>query len=335
MKILVVGAGAIGGYLGVKLARAGQAVTFVARGESLAAIHAGGMKLITPQGIEEHATGVSAVETAEDAGPQDVVLLAVKAHQVAAVAPAVQRLLRADTTVVTLQNGIPWWYFHRHGGPHEGRVVRAADPDGSIARFIDPERVIGCVVYPAAILVAPGVVRVVEGERFSLGELDGSTTPRIEALASALTGAGLKAPVVKDLRSEIWLKLWGNLSFNPLSALTHATLAAICRFPATRDLSAKMMAEATAIAEKLGVTMRISIERRIAGAEKVGEHKTSMLQDVEHGRPLELDALLGPIVELADLTATPIPNISAVYAISSLLARTLESAHGRLAITPR
>jgi 2-dehydropantoate 2-reductase len=333
VKIAIVGAGAIGGLLGVRLALDGQDVTFVARGANLAAIRAGGMKLVSETGAEDHATAVAAVERPEDAGPHDVVLLTVKAHQVATLAASLRYLCHDDTAIVTMQNGIPWWYFHNHGGEHEGRPVRAADPDGSIARHIDPARVIGSVVYPAANLVAPGVVQHVEGNRFSLGELDGSTTPRIQAISAAMAHAGFKAPIIRDVRSEIWLKLWGNLSFNPISALTHATLVDLCQFPLTRELSARMMAEAEQIAHKLGVAMRISIERRIAGAEKVGAHKTSMLVDIEHGRPVELDALMGAVIELGELTQTPTPHIGAVYACASLLARTLAVSGGRLRVS--
>ncbi len=334
MKIAIVGAGAIGGYLGARLALSGETVTFIARGANLAAIRAGGMKLVSAEGVEEHAREVAAVEAPEAAGPHDAVLLTVKAHQVAAVAAGLRHLCRDDTAIVTMQNGIPWWYFHKHGGEYEGRPVRAVDPDGTIARHIDPARVIGSVVYPAASLAAPGVVHVIEGNRFSLGELDGAVTPRAEAIAAALARAGFRAPVVRDIRAEIWLKLWGNLSFNPISALTHATLVAITQFPPTRDLSAKMMREAEAIAEKLGVRMRVSIERRIAGAERVGAHKTSMLVDVEQGRPIELDALVGAVVELGELTHTPTPHIGAVYACASLLARTLAQTGGRLRLSP-
>jgi 2-dehydropantoate 2-reductase len=333
MKIAIVGAGAIGGFLGVKLALDGQDVTFIARGANLAAIRAHGMKLISETGAEEVATNLKAVERAEDAGPHDAVLLTVKAHQVAALAPDLHHLCHDDTSIVTMQNGIPWWYFHKHGGEHEGRAVKAADPDGSIARHINPARVIGSVVYPATNLTAPGVIQHIEGNRFSLGELDGQTTPRISALSAALTHAGFKAPVIRDVRSEIWLKLWGNLSFNPISALTHATLVDLCQFPPTRELSAKMMAEAEEIAKKLGVSMRISIERRIAGAEKVGAHKTSMLVDIEQGRPIELDALMGAVIELGELTQTPTPHISAIYATASLLAKTLAATNGKLQIT--
>src|SRR5439155_3652639 len=215
-----------------------------------------------------------------------------KAHQVTAIAPAIGQLCHDETSIVTMQNGIPWWYFQRHGGEYDGTPVRSADPDGTIGRCIDPERIIGCVVYPAATLVAPAEVQVVEGRRFTLGELDGRTTPRIEAVSESRTRAGLKAPTIDDMRAEIWLTVWGNLSFNPISALSHATLVDLCTFPLTRALCADMMREAEAIANKLGVTFRVSIERRIAGAERVGAHKTSMLQDVEQGKPIELEALV-------------------------------------------
>jgi 2-dehydropantoate 2-reductase len=234
-----------------------------------------------------------------------------------------------------MQNGIPWWYFQKHGGPYEGTPVRSADPDASIARAIDPNRVIGSVVYPAATLEAPGVIHVVEGKRFALGELDGSTTPRVQAISAAFARAGFKAPVIADIRSEIWLKLWGNLSFNPISALTHATLVGLLQFPLTRELSVQMMREAEGVANKLGVTFRVGIDKRIAGAEKVGEHKTSMLQDVEAGRPMEIEALVGAVVELGRLTGTPTPHIDAVYALVSLLARELAANGGKLSMTTR
>lgn len=332
MKIAIVGAGAIGGYLGAKLAAAGEEVTFIARGANLDAIRSNGMKLILEDGGEVQARGARACGKMSEAGPQDVVLLTVKAHQVAALAPDLQALFHEQTGIVTMQNGIPWWYFQKHGGEYEGRPVLAADPDGSIARHIDPARVIGCVVYPAANLVAPGVVQVVEGNRFTLGELDGSTTPRLQAIAASLMNAGFKAPVSNEIRSEIWLKLWGNLSFNPISALTHATLVDICQFALTRDLAAQMMAEAQTIANKLGITFRVGMDKRIAGAEKVGAHKTSMLQDVEQGRPIEIEALVGSVVELGALTGTPTPHISAVFSCASLLAKTLNARHGRLAV---
>ena len=330
MRIAVVGAGSIGGYLGARLALAGEEVTFIARGANLQAINAQGFRLIEEDGTERVAHEVRAVRKTADAGAQDFVLLALKAQQVSALAADVPTMFGPDTAVVTLQNGIPWWYFHQLGGEFDGRPVKSVDPDGSIAAAIPSERIIGAVVYPAAELVAPGVVKVIEGNRFSLGEPDNGKSERVQRIADALARAGFKAPVSSDLRSEIWLKLWGNLTFNPVSALTHASLAAICRFPVTRSLAADMMAEARSVAEKLGVRFRITIDKRIAGAEAVGEHKTSMLQDVEHGRPLELDALLGSVIELARMTDTPTPHCDAVYACTSLLGATLAAGKGRL-----
>ena len=331
MKIAVVGAGAVGGYVGGWLAAAGEDVTFIARGANLAAIRRDGMRVVGEDGTEVVAWPAVHDRTG-DAGPQDVVVLAVKAHQVAAIAADIEALCHAETSIVTMQNGIPWWYFHKHGGSYEGTPVRSADPDGSIARHIDASRVIGSVVYPAATLEAPGVVHVVEGKRFTLGEPDGSTSARAQAVSAAFTRAGFKAPVIADIRSEIWLKLWGNLSFNPISALTHATLVGLLQFPLTRELSVQMMKEAEAVANKLGVTFRVGIDKRIAGAEKVGEHKTSMLQDVEAGRPMEIEALVGAVVELGRLTDTPTPHIDAVYALVSLLAKTLGDSHGKLSL---
>jgi 2-dehydropantoate 2-reductase len=331
VKIAVVGAGAIGGYVGGWLAAAGEEVTFIARGANLRAIRSDGMRVIGEDGREVVAR-TNVCERTSDAGQQDFVILAVKAHQVAAVAESLAALCHADTAIVTMQNGVPWWYFHKHGGPYEGTPVRSADPDGSIARHVDAARVIGSVVYPAATLEAPGVVRVVEGKRFTLGEPDGSESQRVQAIAAAFTRAGFKAPVIADIRSEIWLKLWGNLSFNPISALTHATLAGLLRFPLTRELSIEMMREAERVANKLGVTFRVGIDKRIAGAEKVGEHKTSMLQDVEAGRPMEIEALVGAVVELGRLTETPTPHIDAVYALVSLLAKRLADTKGRLSL---
>ena len=332
MKIAVVGAGAIGGYLGAKLARAGEEVTFIARNRNLEAIRANGFKLILEDGSEEHAPTAKAVQHMAEAGPQDVVLLTVKAHQVGDLLPDLKALFGPQTLVVTLINGIPWWYFHKLPGAHEGIGLESVDPGGRLAAHIEPERIIGSVVYPAAELVAPGVVKLIEGNRFTLGELDGSRSERITALSEAMMRAGFKAPVSKDIRSEIWVKLWGNLSFNPISALTHATLEDICRFPATRALAARMMTEAQTVAEALGVRFKITLEQRIAGAEAVGAHKTSMLQDVEHGRALELEALVGSVVELGRITGTPTPTIEAVYAAASLLGRSLAGQHGRLRI---
>jgi len=327
VKVAVVGAGAIGGYVGALLSAAGEDVTFIARGSNLEAIQRSGIKVVLGDGTEVHARDATAHERPSDAGPQDVVFLAVKAHQVTPIAPKLDHLCHETTSIVTMQNGIPWWYFQRLGGPYDGHPVKSAHPDGSMARLIDPARIIGSVVYPAANLVAPGVVHVVEGKRFTLGELDGSETPRVQTISASMTKAGLKAPITTDIRSEIWLKLWGNLSFNPISALTGATLVDLVKFPLTRELCIAMMREAEQIANTLGVTFRVGIDRRIAGAEKVGAHKTSMLQDLEQGKPLELDALVGSVVELGRLTNTPTPHIDAVYACTSLLAKTVAE-HG-------
>ena len=334
MKIAIVGAGAIGGYLGAKLAIAGEDVTFIARNRNLEAIRANGFRLQLEDGSEQHAPTAKAVQRMAEAGPQDAVLLTVKAHQVRDLLPDLRELFGPQTMVVTMINGVPWWYFHKLGGPYDGQALRSVDPDGLLAQHIEPERVIGSVVYPAAELVAPGVVKVIEGNRFTLGEPDGSRSPRIEAVSQAMIRAGFKSPVSKDIRGEIWVKLWGNLSFNPISALTHATLQDICRFPLSRELAARMMGEAQAVGQKLGVEFKISLDKRIAGAEAVGAHKTSMLQDVENGRALELEALVGSVVELGRITDTPTPTIDAIYAAASLLGKTLGDARGRLQVQP-
>jgi len=325
MKIAIVGAGAIGGYVGVKLALAGERVTFLARGANLDAIRSRGVKLVLSDGAELVARDVQATADYSAPGPQDLVILAVKAQQLETVAQEVPKLFGPETCVVTMQNGIPYWYFHKHGGPLEGRSVAAVDPTGVNAQRIPPARVIGCVVYPASVLAAPGVIRHIEGDRFPVGELDGGASARVQAVSACFTRAGFQAPVLDNIRAEIWLKLWGNLTFNPISALTRATLAEICQFPATRQLAATMMAEAQAVAHKLGITFRVPLERRIAGAERVGRHKTSMLQDVEAGRTLETDALLGSILELARMTETSVPTLEAVYALTKLLGRPFEA----------
>ena len=323
MRICVVGAGAIGGMLAVRLANCGHAVSLILRGANLSAVRANGMTLIEENGQELRMQPACATASLAEAGPQDLVILGMKAHQVAAVAPDLHHLLDAGTCIVTMQNGIPWWYFHKLAGPWQGTAVRAVDPDGSIAQHIPIERVIGSVVYPASEVIRPGVVRVIEGNRFTLGEIDGSDTPRVRAISDAFKAAGFKAPVSADIRSEIWLKLWGNLSFNPISALTHATLEDICLFGPTRELAAGMMREAQAVGEQLGVQFKVSLDKRIAGAQAVGQHKTSMLQDVEAGRPLELQALVGAVIELGTITGVPTPTIAAVHALASLLAQSL------------
>ncbi|WP_420346626.1 ketopantoate reductase family protein [Pelagibius sp.] len=322
MRICVVGAGAIGGLMAVKLALAGNAVTVVDQGAHLAAIQKQGLKLIWEDGSALTAD-LRAVASAAEVGKQDLVILAVKAHFLDQIARDIDGLLDDGTMIVTVQNGMPWWYFHNFGGALDGRRLDTLDPTGLLARHIPGDRIVGCVVYPAAAVTGPGVIHHVEGDRFPVGELDGSESARVQRLHDLLVEAGFRSRVLDDIRSEIWLKAWGNLSFNPISALTHATLEDICRFAQTRALAATMMAEAQAIGEKLGVTFRHTIEKRIAGAESVGRHKTSMLQDVEAGRSLETEALIGSILEMGRLTDTPAPAIEAVYACVMLLNKTM------------
>lgn len=333
MKICIVGAGAIGGMLGVKLALSGHEVTLILRGANLEAVKQNGLMLIEENGNELLAKPVKATSSIREAGPQDVVILGLKAHQVAEVAADLPHLMHSATRVVTMQNGIPWWYFYKLSGPYTAMPVRAFDPDGVIAKYIPIDSVIGSVVYPASEVIRPGVIKLIEGNRFTLGEIDGSDTPSIRAISDAFKGAGFKAPVSMDIRSEIWLKVWGNLSFNPISALTHATLEDICLYAPTRELAANMMTEAQAIGEKLGVQFKVSLEKRIAGAQAVGPHKTSMLQDVEQGRALELQALVAAVMELGQITQTPTPTIHAVYALASLLAKNLKQHNATLKIS--
>ena len=324
MRFCVVGAGAIGGLVGTKLALAGEQVTFIARGKNLEAISTHGMKVVLQDGSELVARNVRVTDNWDDAGQQDVVILALKAHQVEAVADRLAPLLGPETVIVTMQNGIPFWYFAGLPGPLSGHCIESVDPGGKLLRTIPAERIVGAVVYPASELVQPGVVVHIEGDRFPLGELDGSKSPRVERISAAFAAAGLKAPVLENIRNEIWLKLWGNLSFNPVSALTHATLVDICHNPHGRELVTNMMLEAQAVAEKLGASFRVTLEKRIDGAAKVGKHKTSMLQDVEAGRSIEIDALVGSVVELGRLVAIPTPTICAIYQAAKLLANTME-----------
>jgi len=322
MKICVVGAGAIGGMLAARLAAEGHEVVAIARGPHLAAIRRqGGLRLIWSDGSEMFGP-LRGTDRLAEAGPQDSIILALKAHQLTPILEDLPGLFHEDTSVVTMQNGLPFWYFQGHGGEFQGRVVESVDPGGAIAAAIPAERIVGSVVYPAAEIAEPGLIRHIEGNRFTLGAPDGIEREPIRAIAGALRGAGFKAPITADIRGEIWLKLWGNLTFNPLSALTRATLEDICTYPETRALAAAMMAEAQAIGQRLGVTFKVSIDRRIAGAQAIGQHKTSMLQDLEAGRPLELDALVGSVIELGRVTGLPTPHIDAVYACVRLLDKT-------------
>ena len=332
MRVCVAGAGAIGGFMGGRLAEAGHEVTLVTLGDHLEAIRTDGLRIIGTEGVERTVTNVAATDDFALVGPQEVVILGVKAHQIESVAAMLPRLLDRHTSLVTVQNGIPWWYFQRHGGAHDGRRIECLDPLGVIQQHIPAERVVGCVAYPAVEHVAPGVLRHVEGIRFPVGELDGTDSTRVRRISQLLMDAGFKSPVLPDIRAEIWLKAIGSLAFNPLSALTHAYLADICRAPETRTLALEMMREGEQVAAKLGITLRLPPERRIAGAEQIGSHKTSMLQDVEAGRTLEIDALMNAVLELGRLTDTPTPHVAAVYACVKLLDRTLTEAGGRLQV---
>ena len=320
MKICIFGAGAIGGYMAAKLVQAGADVSIVARGPHLAAMQDKGLTLIE-EGRDPVTLPVRASASAADLGPQDYVILTLKAHSVPPVVGAMQPLFGPDTTLVHGVNGVPWWYFHKHGGPLDGTRLHSVDPGDVQWNGFGPDRVLGCVVYPAAEVSEPGTIHHIEGNRFSLGEPDGSKSDRATALSQALQAAGLKAPVRPRLRDEIWIKLWGNLSFNPISALTHATLDVLCTDPGTRDVARHMMIEAQTIAEKLGVTFPIDVERRIDGGAAVGAHRTSMLQDLMAGRPMEIDALVGSVQELGRLTATPTPTVDTVLALITLRGR--------------
>ena len=323
MKICIFGAGAIGGLLGVKLAEAGANVSLVARGPHLKAMQENGLSLISEEGTRS-TVKVRASENAADLGVQDYVIVTLKAHSVPPVVPKMQPLLGEGTTIVSGVNGVPWWYFYKHGGPLEGTRLASVDPGDAQWNGFGPDRVLGCVVYPAAEVVEPGVVKQIEGNRFSLGEPDGSKSDRAVALSQALTAAGLKAPVRPRIRDEIWVKLWGNLSFNPISALTHATLDVLCTDPGTRGVARGMMLEAQAIAETLGIKFPIDVERRIDGGAAVGAHRTSMWQDLDLARPMEIDALVTSVQELGRLTGTQTPTIDTVLALIMLRARMAE-----------
>jgi 2-dehydropantoate 2-reductase len=320
MKICIFGAGAIGGYMAAKLVQAGTDVSIVARGPHLAAIQSKGLTLLE-EGADPLTVQVRASADPTDLGPQDYLIVTLKAHSVPPVVGAMQPLIGPGTTIVSGVNGVPWWYFHKIGGALEGTRLQSVDPGNVQWDGFGPDRVLGCVVYPAAEVSQPGTIRHIEGNRFSLGEPDGSKSDRALALSQALQAAGLKAPVRPRLRDEIWVKLWGNLSFNPISALTHATLDVLCTDPGTRDVARRMMVEAQEIAEKLGVTFPIDVERRIDGGAAVGAHRTSMLQDLDAGRPMEIDALVGSVQELGRITRTPTPTIDTVFALIALRGR--------------
>jgi 2-dehydropantoate 2-reductase len=317
MRTVIVGAGAIGGYIGARLAQAGADVVLHARGPHLRAMQEQGLRVISPDGDFEVRPQVSGDLAA--IGPADVVFLGVKAHSLTALAPTLAPLLGPDTVVVSTQNGVPWWYFQQSGGEFEGLRLERVDPGGVIAAAIEPRRVVGSLAYFATDIVEPGVIRHTEGNRISFGEPDGSKSERARRIAESLIAAGFRCPVTPRFRHEIWVKLLGNVAFNPISALTRATLEEIARHPDVSRLVRELMVEAEAVAGKLGIELPITIEQRMAGAEKVGAHKTSMLQDLEAGRPMELEAVVGAVVELGERMGLPMTATRAVYASAKLL----------------
>jgi 2-dehydropantoate 2-reductase len=318
-RVCIFGAGAIGGYMGAMMADAGMDVSLVARGPHLAAIKENGLKL--RKDGQEIVTHPKAVQNPADLGPQDYVIITLKAHSISGVVDVMQPLLGPETAVVFGVNGVPWWYFYGLPGPLENTRLETVDPCNRIWDGIGPERAIGCVVYPAAEVPEPGVIELIEGDRFSLGEPNGERSERVQALSQMLIRAGLKAPVRPRLRDEIWVKLWGNCSLNPVSALTGATLEQMCRDPELHALLRAVMLEAQAVAESLGVKFAIDVDKRLAGAEAVGAHKTSMLQDLERGRPMEIDALVSAVQELGRLNNVPTPTLDGVLALIKMRAR--------------
>src|SRR5437773_3614780 len=317
MKFAIVGAGAIGAFLGAMLAKSGEDVTLVARGPHLRAMQERGVRIRGE--IGEFQVQPKATDNLAGIGQVDLVIITLKAQSLPAMAPLLKPLLGPETSVVTAQNGFPWWYFFRHAGELEGTQVQAVDPGGVIRQSIDPERVVGCVVYPSTALLEPGLVWHIEGTRFAIGELDGSKSERCRTIADAFINAGLRCPIRANIRHDIWVKLMGNVAYNPISALTRATLIEIVQCPETRTLAASIMSEVDAVARQLGIKMGISIEQRLEGAEKVGHHKTSMLQDIEAGKPTELEAIVGAVIELGDMFGLSLPNTRAVYACVKLL----------------
>ncbi|WP_171132472.1 MULTISPECIES: 2-dehydropantoate 2-reductase [unclassified Ruegeria] len=320
MKICIFGAGAIGGYVAAKLAQTDVDVSVVARGPHLAAMQEKGLTL-QEDGQDPINVPIRASDNAADLGPQDYVFITLKAHSVPAVVDSIQPLIGDETTIVSGVNGVPWWYFHKLGGPFEGTRLSSVDPGDAQWNGFGPGRVLGCVVYPAAEVIAPGSIKHVEGNRFSLGEPDGTKSDRASNLSAALSTAGLRAPVRPRIRDEIWLKLWGNLSFNPISALTHSTLDVLCTDEGSRFVARGMMLEAQEIGEKLGVRFPIDVEKRIDGGAAVGAHKTSMWQDLELNRPMEIDALVTSVQELGQLTGIATPTIDTVASLIKLRAK--------------
>jgi 2-dehydropantoate 2-reductase len=319
MKVCVYGAGAIGGQVAAMLARSGVDVSVVARGPHLAAMREKGLTLQTEE--DRFTVRLRCAEDGRDLGPQDYLIVALKAHSVPAIVDRLKPLLGPDTAVVTAANGVPWWYFHKHGGPHDGKRLETVDPGGRQWAAIGPERAIGCVLWQAAEIVEPGSIKLTHGNRMPLGEPDGSRSERVERLSRAMLAAGLKSPVKTRIRDEMWMKLWGNLSFNPVSVLTHGTLEQIAGDPDSRPVVRAMMVEAREIAERLGVRFAMDVDKRIEVAREVGAHRTSMLQDLELGRPIELDALVGVVIELGRLVGVATPTMELVYGLARQRAR--------------
>ena len=317
MKFAIVGAGAIGAFVGAMLAKSGEDVTLIARGPHLRAMQEHGVRVRGE--IGDFAAHPAATDDPAKVGEVDVVLLTLKAHSLPAMAPRLVPLIGRQTSIVSAQNGIPWWYFYRHGGPWEGTRLESVDPGGVITQYIDSARVIGCIIYPSTSIIEPGVIEHTEGNRFAIGEPDGSKSERCRELADVFIQAGLRCPIRTNIRHDMWVKLMGNVAYNPISALTGATLIEIVQNPETRELAAAIMREAESVAQKLGIEMGVSIEQRLAGAEKVGHHKTSMLQDIEAGKPTELDAIVGAVVELGEKLAIDLPNTKSVYERVKLL----------------
>jgi 2-dehydropantoate 2-reductase len=319
MKFAVYGAGAIGGYLGAKLALSGEDVSLIARGNNLAAIKKNGIQIHSEK--ESIVANPKASDNPSDIGPVDFLFLTVKAHGVTDIAPQIHPLLNDKTTIISAQNGIPWWYFQKHGGDWDGSSLESVDPEGIIAKNIDINRVIGCIVYPSTELIEPGIIKHIEGDRFSLGEIDGSSSERIKTLSSSLIKAGLRAPIRPHIRRELWTKLLGNLAFNPISALTRSTLSEMTNDPNIKATAKAMMAEADAVATALNIEIPISIDQRFAGAQKVGNHKTSMLQDLEMGRPLEIDSVIGAVLEIGAKLGIYMPYTNSIYSCLKLLTK--------------
>lgn len=321
MKVCIYGAGAIGGYMAVELADAGNAeVTCIARGPHLAAMRENGLRLVRDDADDKIVT-VNCTDDPVEAGPQDIVIVTLKAHSAAAVADQMAPLFGPETAVVTAQNGVPWWYFYKFDGAHEGTRVASVDPGNRQWDLIGPERAIGCVVYPAAEITAPGVIRHEYGNRFTLGEPSGEKSERVQALSALFSDAGFRAPIRPRIRDEMWVKLWGNVSLNPISALTGGTLAEMIDDPDVCAVIRVVMLEAQAVGEALGVRFAIDVDKRIAGARDVGDHKTSMLQDLELGRPMEIDALVASVQELGRIVDVPTPTIDIVLGLVRQRAR--------------